>query len=43
MALFLNYKVAIPFRIAFKEMGYPQPKIPTVTDNLSVEGLVKKI
>ena len=41
-ALFLNCKAAIPLRIALEEMGHPQPKTPTVTDNSSAEGLINK-
>ena len=41
-ALFYNCKAAVPLRIALEEMGHPQPKTHTITDDSLEEGLINK-
>ena len=40
--LYYNCKSALPLLLALKEMGKPQPKTPTITDNSTAAGLVNK-
>ena len=41
-ALFYNCKVGIPLKVALEEMGHPQCKTPTTTDNTTAQGLITK-
>ena len=42
-ALFYGCKVAIPLRVALKEIGHPQPgPTPVTTDNSTAVGLTQK-
>ena len=39
-ALFINCKLAVPARKMLEELGHPQPKTPTQTDNSTANGLL---
>ena len=41
-ALFYNCKAAAPLRVTLMEMGHPQGKTPTTTDNTTTQGLITK-
>ena len=40
--LFINAKIAIPMRIALRELGHPQPATPIITDNSTAAGIANE-
>ena len=39
-ALFINAKEAVYIQQILEEMGHPQPRTPTQTDNMTAEGVI---
>jgi hypothetical protein len=39
-ALFINARVALPLRVALKEMGHKQPATKLITDNSTADGIL---
>ena len=42
VAIFYNFKAALPLRVYLEEMGHEKPKTPVTTDNTTEHGLIKK-